>query len=65
MIEPELAYNDNLKIQIDILNFVPFICCIIISDFFPSDIVEFTNLVQGVHWYFLKSLSMLPIRHQL
>ena len=61
MIQPQLDYNHNLEIIIDVLHLVSFILIKVILDLLPGDVMEHAYLVKSISAYALKPLTVLSL----
>ncbi len=59
MVEPKFHDYHDLKVDVDVLNLVSLVIGIGVLDFFPLNVMEFTNLIQIVLTYFLESFTVL------
>ena len=48
VVQPKLSNYHHFDIVVQVLNFIPFVVCKIIFNFFPLNVVKFADLVQGV-----------------
>lgn len=64
VVEPELGHNHDLQADVDVLHLVPLVLGEVILDVLPVDVVEFANLIEGVHAYLFEPLPVLHLRQQ-
>ena len=59
MIKPKLDNNHNWKCIVNILHLVSFLIRKIIFYLISLNIMEFANLVEGIHWNFFEAFAVL------
>ena len=59
MIQPEFDNHHDLKVDVDVLNFLSLVVGVDILDLFSADVVELAYLIKGIHTYFLKPFALL------
>ena len=59
MVKPKLDNNHNLECVINILHLVSFVVREIIFYLISLNIMEFANLVKGIHWDFFEAFAVL------